>query len=71
MDRAENEKFDQVIQETYNELLRKRAKKPLEHAIYYMLSKLPDELRDKDNEVKDFFENYQKNYLPEVTELKK
>ena len=70
MDKAENEKFDQVIQETYNELLRKRAKKPLHHAIFYMLSTLPEELRDKDNEVKEFYQEYKEKHLPEVQELK-
>lgn len=34
-----------------------------------MLSTLPDELRDKDNEVKEFYENYKKKYLPEVKDL--
>jgi galactose-1-phosphate uridylyltransferase len=50
-------------------LISKRAKKPLHHAIYYMLSTLPDELRDKDNEVKEFYEHYKKNYLPGVKDL--
>ena len=55
MDKAELEKFNQVISDTYSELLTKRAKKPLHHFIYYILSTLPEELRFKDALVKKFY----------------
>ena len=55
MNEEETEKFNQIISDTYEELLTKRAKKPLHHAIYYMLAQLPEELRFKDAVVKEFY----------------
>jgi hypothetical protein len=69
MNKEETEKFNQVISDTYNELLTKRAKKPLHHAIYHMLSTLPEELRFKDAVVKEFYDQYVDKYLKDVREI--
>lgn len=39
----------------------KRPRKPLEHFIYYLLTTLPDDMRNKDEIVKAFYQNYEEN----------
>ena len=48
METEEADKFNRVISEAYQELLTKRPEKGLHHFIYYMLSTLPDHMRNKD-----------------------
>lgn len=66
MEKEEAEKFNQVISDTYQELLTKRPEKPLHHFIYYMLNTLPEELRYKDAVVKQFYNDYCDKYLDKV-----
>lgn len=70
MNKEETEKFNQVISDSYKEILTKRPEKPLQHFIFHMLMTLPETLRSKDAVVKDFYKNYSENDLKNVKELK-
>lgn len=66
MNQLEQDKFNTVISNGYKELITKRPGKPLEHFIYYILSNLPESMRDKDETVQAFFKNYEENDFPFV-----
>ncbi|CAK70533.1 unnamed protein product (macronuclear) [Paramecium tetraurelia] len=69
MNQQEQEKFNQIISNGYKELITKRPNKPLEHFIYYLLTSLPEEIRNKDQITRDFFEQYQEIDLKDVKEI--
>ena len=70
MNAKESDKFSEVISDTYKELITKRPEKPLHHFIYYMLSRLPEDMRAKDPKVNEFFTNYRDKHLHGVKEIK-
>jgi hypothetical protein len=55
-----------VISNGYKELITRRPGKPLDHFIFYILSNLPEQMRDKDETVLGFYRNYQENDYPFV-----
>lgn len=48
MNEAEYSKFTKTLAEGYKELITNRPEKPLEHFIYYLLSHVPAQMREKD-----------------------
>ena len=69
MNQQEQDKFNASISSGYKELITKRPGKPLEHFIYYILTTLPQSMRDKDETVLSFFKNYQENEAPFVKDI--
>lgn len=41
MDEVEKNKFNDVLSQGYKELITKRPEKPIDHFIYYILSRVP------------------------------
>ncbi|KAM3138158.1 hypothetical protein pb186bvf_009831 [Paramecium bursaria] len=69
MNQQESEKFTQVISNGYKELITKRPNKPLEHFIHYLLSTLPEEMRDKDELLKHFYTQYGETDLKYIKDI--
>jgi hypothetical protein len=69
MNQQEQEKFNQIISNGYKDLIIKRPNKPLEHFIFYLLSQLPEEVRNKDEITRDFFKQYSDIDLKDVKEI--
>ena len=48
MNEAEYSKFTKSLASGYKELITHRPEKPLEHFVFHLLSKVPEEMREKD-----------------------
>jgi len=59
MNKTETEKFNQTISDGFQELIKTRPEKPLEHFIYYLMSSLPEESKMKDKNLLSFFKKYE------------
>jgi len=58
MNKNETEKFNQTISEGFQELIKNRPEKPLEHFIFFLMSTLPEETQKKDKNLLAFFKKY-------------
>jgi len=66
MNNEEYEKFTKFLASGYKELITHRPEKPLEHFIYQLLSKVPEEMREKDELISEFYKEYEKIDLKKV-----
>ncbi|KAL4478053.1 hypothetical protein ABPG72_013492 [Tetrahymena utriculariae] len=69
MNQEEQDKFTKVISDAYEELINCRPEKPLDHFIYYILSTLPADQRNKDAVVRAFFDKYCETYLKNIKNI--
>ena len=66
MNEAEYSKFTKTLASGYRELITNRPEKPLEHFIFHMLSHVPEQMREKDEIISEFYRNYEENDLKKV-----
>lgn len=59
MNKEETEKFNQIISEGFFELIKTRPEKPLEHFIFFLMSSLPENTKEKDKNLFAFFKKYE------------
>lgn len=71
MNKEETEKFNLTLSEGFKELIVNRPEKPLDHFIYFLMSQLPEETRQKDKKLHVFFEKYEKNEFERKQKLDK
>ena len=69
MDGPQYEKFTKALASGYKELITHRPEKPLEHFIFHLLSKVPEEMREKDELISEFYRNYEENDLKKVESM--
>jgi hypothetical protein len=58
MNEEEYSKFTKTLAQGYKELITTRPEKPVEHFIYYLLSHVPEQMREKDEKISEFYKNY-------------
>lgn len=59
MNKNETEKFNQTISEGFQELIKNRPEKPLEHFIFFLMSTIPEETQKKDKNLLAFYKKYE------------
>jgi hypothetical protein len=69
MNAAEYSKFNKSLSEGYKELITKRPEKPMEHFIFCLLSKVPEEMLAKNEFLSEFYKNYQTHDLKNVKDM--
>lgn len=62
MDSKETEKFNKILINGYEELLKVKPENPQAHFIHYLISLLPENLQKSDEELYEFYQQY-KNTL--------
>ena len=66
MDPKETERFNKLLIDGYEELLREKPASPEEHFIYYLLKNITPELRKQNPELDNFYSHYDKKLKTEV-----
>lgn len=69
MNEAEYSKFTKSLASGYKELITHRPEKPLEHFVFHLLSKVPEEMREKDELISEFYKKYEETDLKKVESL--
>lgn len=70
MNSSEYGKFNKALSEGYKELITKRPEKPMEHFIFCLLSKVPEEMLAKNEFLSEFYKNYQDQDLKNVKDMR-
>lgn len=61
MENVEKEKFTETINKGFEELIKVKPEKPMEHFIYFLLNSIPEELRKNDEKMEKFYETYKES----------
>lgn len=67
MNKAEYEKFNNILSEGFKELITLRPEKPLDHFIYFLMNSIPEHIRRKDSNLLEFLKNYQRTLQEKET----
>ena len=60
MEKLENDKFNSILIQGYEELVKVKPEKPLEHFIHFLLTKIPEEKWTQDQNLTKFHNYYKK-----------
>ena len=61
MDPKETERFNKILINGYEDLLKAKPENPQAHFIHYLLNSLPEDLKQSDPELYAFYKQYKEN----------
>ena len=62
MDTKENEKFNRILIDGYEELLKVKPENPQAHFIHYLMNLLPKDFQEADPELYKFYQQYKETH---------